>query len=123
MRATDLRYQSTWVFAHIGTATSRPFHVAPFTAGSRAPSERLRAWPSGIGASNFASANSGTNTGSRLIRSIESSFAASRRRSCSRWSLALLGSTGVSILYRPRAASVQRRAISAWPPSSGLMYH
>jgi hypothetical protein len=103
-----LRYQSSWVFAHIGTATSLPFHVAPFTAGSRAPSEKLRAWPSGIGARNSASANSGTNTGSRLIKSIDVSFAASRRSNCSRWSLALRGSTNVSILYRPRAASVQR---------------
>ena len=85
------------MFAHIGTAASLPFQVAPVTAGSTAPSVSARAWSSGIGARNPASANSATKTGSRLMRSIDSSSAASRRSSCSRWSLALLGSSDVSI--------------------------
>ncbi len=47
------------------------------------------------------------------MRSIDASFAASRRRSCSRCSEASRGSNVVAIRYRPPAASVQRAAISA----------
>src|SRR4051794_36520450 len=57
-----------------------------------------------------------------LMRSIDESLAASRRTSCWRCSEAWRGRVDVAIVYRPPAAAVQRAAISAWPPSSGLMY-
>ncbi len=45
----------------------------------------------GTFARNPASDVSGTNTGSRLMRSIEESLPARRRMSCSRWAAASLG--------------------------------
>ena len=48
--------------------------------------------------------------------SIEESFAARRRTSCSRWAADSRGSGEISIVYAPPDASVQRSAISAWPP-------
>ena len=77
---------------------------------------------SGTGARKPAWANSGMNGGSRLMMSIDESEAARRRTSCSRCAGESRGSTDVSIVYFPAAALVQRLAISAWPPASGLMY-
>ena len=128
--ATDLRYQSSWVLAQNGTATSLPFHVAPSTAALTVSAVKPATMACGTGARNSASANSATNTGSRLIRSMPESPAASRRSSCSRWSLALLGSSCTRMAYLPPAASVHSLAIWACPflvgsdpPPSGLMYH
>ena len=68
-------------------------------------------------------ANSATNGGSRLIRSIEGSSAASRRTSCSRCWSASLGRICVSMRKAPSDSSPHFFANSAWPPLSGLMYH
>src|SRR3954470_2225350 len=62
------------------------------------------------------------NGGSRLIKSMDESFAASRRTSCSRWDVASLGSTDVLILNAPFDAAEHLAASSACPPLSGLMY-
>src|SRR3954467_14951033 len=128
--AALLRYQSSWVLAQNGTATSEPFHfdasIAALTVSLVKPATMFR----GTGARNPASANSATNTGSMLMRSMPESLAASRRSSCWRWSLALLGSSCTRMAYLPPAASVHSLAICACPflagsepPPSGLMYH
>src|SRR3954466_6045079 len=62
------------------------------------------------------------NGGSRLIRSIELSFAASRRTSCSRWDVASFGSTEVLMRKAPFDAAEHLAANSDCPPLSGLMY-
>src|SRR3954452_6077880 len=62
------------------------------------------------------------NGGSRLIKSMDESLAASRRTSCSRCDVASLGNTDVLILYAPFEAAEHLAASSAWPPLSGLMY-
>ena len=82
--ATDLRYQSSCVLAQNGTATSSSFQVDPAMALSTTPSVTACSTSSGTSARKSASANSGMNGGSRLMRSIEESFAARRRTSCSR---------------------------------------
>ena len=90
--ATDLRYQSTWVLAHSGATTSWPSHVAPSMAPCRTPSDSARLLVGGErGEELRPSANSAVNTGSRLIRSIDGSSAASRRSSWMRCSVALVG--------------------------------
>src|SRR3954454_10471640 len=121
--ATDLRYQSSCVLAQNGTATSLSFQVADSSAPGTTPSLTWDATSSGIGARKPAWASSGANTTSRLIRSIDSSPAARRRTSCSRWASELRGSTEVSITYAPFEASLHAAAIFACPPLSGLMYH
>src|SRR4029079_326838 len=127
--ATLLRYHSSWVLAQNGTATSLPFHLAPSTAALTVSSVKPASRFAGTGARKPASANSATNTGSMLIRSMPESLAASRRSSCWRWSLALLGSSWTLMVYLPPEASVHSLAIWAWPflvgsapPPSGLMY-
>src|SRR3954454_14008880 len=62
------------------------------------------------------------NGGSRLIKSMDESFAASRRTNCSRWAVASLGNTDVLILNAPFDAAEHLAASSACPPLSGLMY-
>ncbi len=93
------------------------------------PSDIRSCKSAGSGSRNSASANSAVNTGSRLIRSIDESSAANRRASWMRCSLALPGSSSVSILYW---SVLQRSAIPACPnaPSksagglgSGLIHH
>src|SRR3712207_3889706 len=120
--ATDLRYQSSWVLAQNGMATSSPSHVAESIELCTTPSVTRSARSPGTGARKPACANSGMYGGSRLIRSIEVSLAASRRTSCSRWAEDSRGSCEVSMVYAPFEASLHRWAISAWPPESGLMY-
>ncbi len=90
---TDLRYQSSCVLAQNGAATSSSFHSAVCEGPSSTSLVSSAASSSANGRRNPASANSGTNTGSRLMMSIELSLAASRRTSCSRWPSASLGST------------------------------
>src|SRR3954465_3851093 len=120
--ATDLRYQSSWVLAQNGTATSLPFQVEPSMADCTTPSDTRWATSSGTGARNPACANSGMYGGSRLMMSIESSLAASRRTSCSRWEGESRGSWETSIVYRPPAGAPHRGAVPACPPGSGLTY-
>src|SRR3954469_5256280 len=120
--ATDLRYQSSWVLAQNGTATSLPFQVEPSMADCTTPCDTRWATSSGTGARKPACANSGMYGGSRLMMSIVSSLAASLRTSCSRWEGESRGSWETSIVYRPPAWSLHRLAISCWPPESGLMY-
>ena len=95
--ATDLRYQSNWVLAQNGAATSLSFHVEVVTAPSSTSCVSADASSSVNGRRKPASANSGTNTGSRLIMSIELSSAARRRTSCSRWLSASAGSSEISM--------------------------
>ena len=129
--ATLLRYQSSWVLAQNGTATSFPFHVAP----SHRRLDRV------LGeAGDHRRAAPGPGTWPRRTRRrtrgrcssgrCRSRLAASRRSSCWRWSLALLGSSCTRMAYLPPAASVHSLAIWACPflvgsdpPPSGLMYH
>src|SRR5689334_9010318 len=120
--ATDLRYQSSWVLAQNGMATSLSFQVEPSMADWTTPSDTRLATSSGTGARKAACANSGMYGGSRLMMSIDESAAARRRTSCSRCEGESRGSTDVSMRYFPPASSVQRLAISACPPESGLMY-
>ncbi|CPU63926.1 Uncharacterised protein [Mycobacteroides abscessus] len=121
--ATDLRYQRSCVFAQNGMATSSSFHVEASIAPCTTSCVVACATSSGTGARKSASANSAMNTGSRLMMSIDESFAARRRASCSRCDAASRGSSSVVMRYAPPAASVQAAAMSAWPPLSGLMYH
>ena len=95
--ATDLRNQRSWVLAQKGAATSSPFHVDDSIGPARTPAVSSRASASVKGRRKPASANSGMNGGSRLIRSMELSSAARRRTSCSRWPVASLGRTEVWI--------------------------
>src|SRR5690349_21826155 len=74
--ATDLRYQSSCVFAQNGTDTSLSSHVAPARAPATTFSLTRCATSSGTGARNPGSAISGMNGGSRLMMSIEESLAA-----------------------------------------------
>ena len=67
----------------------------------------------GDGRQEAGLANSAMNAGSRLIMSIEESSAARRRMSCSRCGVASRGSSAVSIVYAPSAASAHRLAISS----------
>src|SRR3954449_2112803 len=120
--ATDFRYQSSCVFAQNGIATSLSSQVADATEPGTTPSVTREARSAGTGARKPAWASSGAKTTSRLMMSIDSSPAARRRTSCSRWPSLVRGSWEVSIVYAPFAALVQRSAISAWPPESGLMY-
>src|SRR4051794_11709175 len=83
--ATDLRYQSSWVFAQNGTATSLPFQVEPSMADCTTPWDTRWATSSGTGARNPACANSGMYGGSRLMMSIESSLGGRPPAGCSRW--------------------------------------
>ncbi len=81
---TDFLYQSSCVLAQNGTATSSSFHVLCSTALATTPSLNCSARSSGTGARKPASAISGMYGGSRLISAMDSSWAASRRISCSR---------------------------------------
>ena len=94
--ATDLRYQSSWVLAQNGAATSWSFQYAVSSGASRTPSVRVAASSASNGRRKPALANSATNGGSRLITSIELSCAASRRTSCSRCWDASFGSVWTS---------------------------
>jgi hypothetical protein len=57
--ATDFLYQSSWVLAQNGTATSSSFQVDPSTELWTASAVTRSATSSGTGARNPASANSG----------------------------------------------------------------
>jgi hypothetical protein len=83
--------------AQNGTATSRSFQVEPSTALWTTSSVTGPSTSSGTSARKSASANSGMNGGSRLMMSIESSFAARRRASCSRCAAASRGRSEVWI--------------------------
>ena len=92
-------------------------------APSRTSSVSAAASSSENGRRNPASANSGTNTGSRLIRSIELSLAASRRTSCSRWLSASPGGAPTPRCgRRRRPPRCTAPPASAWPPLSGFVY-
>src|SRR5687767_5865998 len=69
--ATDLRYQSSWVFAQKGIATSSPSHVEPSMALCTTSAVTRCPRSSGTGARNPAWANSGMYGGSRLMMSID----------------------------------------------------
>ena len=120
--ATDLRNHSSWVLAQNGTATSLPFQVADSSEPWTTPSLTSEATSSGTGARKPAWASSGAKGTSRLMRSIDWSPAARRRTSCSRCASELRGSCEISIVYFPPESALQRLAISACPPLSGLMY-
>ncbi len=94
--ASDLRYQSTWVLAHSGAAKILSSQRTVSAMPSRVSSVTVSP---GSSASQPAFANSGTKTGSRFIRSVWSSSAARRRASCTRWSVALVGSSRVWMSY------------------------
>ncbi len=55
--------------------------------------------------------------------SIEESFEARRRMSCSRWLSASFGSTEVLIRYSPPESALHFSASASCPPLSGLMYY
>ena len=57
--ATDFRYQSSWVLAQNGIATSSPSQVAPSIAHWTTPSVTRAATSGGTGARKPALANSG----------------------------------------------------------------
>jgi hypothetical protein len=95
-RATDLRYQSNWVLAQNGAATSWSFQDAVLSGPCSTSAVRLAASAASKGRKKPALANSATNGGSRLITSMELSCAASRRTSCSRCWDASVGSTSTS---------------------------
>ena len=115
----DLRYQSTCVFDQNGAATSSPSQVAAVVAPLKDCSSSFVARSCGILARYPALANSAVYGGSRLIRSMLVSCAASRRASWMRCWLASCGSTCVSIVY---SSVLHFSAIASWPPASGLMY-
>ena len=94
--AAALRYQSSWVLAQNGAATSWSFQYTVSSGASRTPSVKVASSSLENGRRKPALANSATNGGSRLITSIELSWAASRRTSCSRWSDAEFGSVWMS---------------------------
>ena len=121
-RATDLRYQSSCVFAQNGAATSWLFQEVVSSGASRTPSVNVGTSALANGRRKPALANSAMNGGSRLITSIELSWAARRRTSCSRCDDASFGSTWISTLYAPFDACAHRSASRPWPPLSGLMY-
>src|ERR1700712_4464758 len=76
------------------------------------------------GTIHFAPANSAVHTTSIEMRSIDESFAARRRTSCSRCWVASAGSGEISILYLPLAAAVPFfAACTVEPPDSGRAYH
>ena len=77
----DFRYHNTWTLDQNGKTTSSSSQVAEATAPSKDCSSRLDWTSSGISARNPALANSAVYGGSRLIRSMPGSFAASRRAS------------------------------------------
>ena len=81
-RATDLRYQRSWVFAQKGAATISSFHIALVTAGSTTSSLKVDRLSSGTDARYPASANSATKTGSIDMMSTPVSPEARRRNSC-----------------------------------------
>ena len=95
--ATDFRNHSSCVLAQNGAPISRPFQVPDSIGPERAPAVSSWASASVYGRRNPASANSGMNGGSRLMRSIDASLAARRRTSCSRCDVASLGRTDVSM--------------------------
>ena len=97
MAATDLRYHSTWELAQKGAATSLPAQRADSIGPASTPSVKAAASLSVKGRRKPASANSATKGGSRLMRAMEESLAASRRTSCSRCPVASLGSVDVLI--------------------------
>src|SRR5690242_18689704 len=116
----DLRYHSSWVLAQNGAATSLLSQNAVVMGAFRSPSVSVAASDLENGSRKPAFANSATNGGSRLIRSMEESFAARRRTSCSRCWDASLGSVWMLTLY---GLPLEHEAASrAWPPLSGLMY-
>ena len=128
--ATDLRYQSTWVLAHSGATTSWPSKVAPSMAPCSIPSDSAACWSAENGSRASAAANSAVNTGSRLIRSIDGSSAASRRSSWMRCSVALVGSSSRLDRVLVGAARARRSRPDRTAPlnpaggfGSGLMYH
>src|SRR3954453_11035214 len=86
--ASDLRYQSSWVLAQNGAATSLPFQGEACTEGFTMSWVNVPLELSGTSARKPASANSATNTGSRLMIEIDESLAARRVTSCCRWALA-----------------------------------
>ena len=120
--ATDSRYQSNWVLAQNGTEYISPSHMAPSRGPFSVSCVVASATSSGTSARKPASASSGMNGGSMLMRSMDSSPAARRRAICSRCPAAVRGSTEMLMLYAPSDCSAHRRAISAWPPASELMY-
>src|SRR6516225_10286148 len=116
-----LRYHKSWVLAQNGAATSLPAQYTVFSGAARTPLVSSAASASLKGRRKPALANSATNGGSRLIRSIELSLAARRRTSCSRCDEASLGRVWMLTLYGPPEGAhfFARRAC---PPLSGLMY-
>src|SRR6516165_9196674 len=66
-----LRYHKSWVLAQNGAATSLPAQYTVFSGAARTPFVSSVASASLKGRRKPALANSATNGGSRLIRSIE----------------------------------------------------
>ena len=95
----DLRYQSTWVLDQNGKTTSLPFQVPAATAPLNDCCWSRLCTSCGIGARKPALDISAVKGGSRLIRSMPESCAASRRDSWTRCWVASCGSTWVAILY------------------------
>ena len=95
----DLRYQSTWVLDQNGKTTSLSFQVPAATAPLNDCCFSWSCTSCGIGARKPALDISAVNGGSRLIRSMPESCAASRRASWTRCWVASCGSTWVAILY------------------------
>ena len=120
--ASDLRNQSSWVFAQKGAATSLPFQVEAWMAGATMFVVNVALSASGTVSRKPASANSAMKTGSRLIKSIEESLAESRVTSCWRCRLASFGRIDVLILYFPPDAAVHSSASVFCDPLSGLVY-
>src|SRR6516225_8806370 len=116
-----LRYHKSWVLAQNGAATSLPAQNTVFSGAARTPLVSSAASASLKGRRKPALANSATNGGSRLIRSIELSLAARRRTSCSRCEEASLGRVWMLTLYGPPEGA-HFFASRACPPLSGLMY-
>src|SRR3954449_4369840 len=117
--AKDLRYHSTWVLDQNGNTTSWPCQVAESTAPLKDCCLSLACTASGIGSRKPALANSAVKGGSRLIRSMSGSCAASRRDICTLCCVESWGSISVEIVYW---SLLQFFAIAACPPTSGLMY-
>ena len=95
----DLRYQSTWVLDQNGNTTSWSSQVAAATAPLNDCCFSWLCTSCGIGARKPAFANSAVNGGSRLIRSMPESCAASRRASWTRCWVESCGRTCVLIVY------------------------
>src|SRR3954469_19664118 len=74
--ATDLRYQSSWVLAQNGAATSLSFQYAVLSGPCSTSPVNVGTSAASNGCRKSALANSATNGGSRLITSMELSLAA-----------------------------------------------